>query len=684
MGKENRQYPFMTIPREREKIHMKCYECKREVPDEAKFCPKCGSPQKFTKELIDRAVNNDQTAITQLYNMTKDNVYYTIKTMISDEDTAQDLTQDTFLKAMKNLGQLNEPAAFKGWIKKIARNMTIDILRKRKVISFSQMVSSDSDEAIEFEDDRQENLPEVVIDRKETTRLIGEILGTLSPEQRVVTELFYYENLSVKEIAEELGVSENTVKSRLKYARNKIETGVKELEKKGTKLYSLAPIPFLLLLLRSQDAYAADLPNADILLRSMQSGSASADAENDFSGQPADNGNINGGTSKTAAEAVKTGAGAASKGVVTKIIAGIVATVLIGGTIAGIMAHNKESEPQEPTQTEEGDEMSDPSEEKERVEEEEIEEENEEELRHAAYQEILEEYTEAANVELNGNNNDFKQLYGEQYPNVDPIIMNSYLSPANPWNLCYAYYDIDGNGADELLIGVGGDLDVTIIDLYTFDGRQAVKAVTHGSASFTVHTDGMIWECTMSGEEIDTGAEYILKKIADDGYTMEVEHIYTGHYDSQSGTNLTYRDNEQIMWEEFQEAINNAFNSDLDVKDFEWNDLVAKESGIDRFLGTYTKNYGSYSEALILSVEEGALRYAVGNSYHGGWMASRYTEYSINGNELRATTEGVVHTFMLNEDGSITAAFSDIDFYNGVYERNDEYDETEEYSEGYP
>ncbi len=65
-------------------------------------------------------------------------------------------------------------------------------------------------------------------------------------------------------------------------------------------------------------------------------------------------------------------------------------------------------------------------------------------------------------------------------------------------------------------------------------------------------------------------------------------------------------------------------------------------------------------------------------------MASRYTEYSINGNELRATTEGVVHTFMLNEDGSITAAFSDIDFYNGVYERNDEYDETEEYSEGYP
>lgn len=308
----------MTISEEREKTHMKCYKCKREVPDDAKFCPKCGSPQEFTGELIDRAINSDQAAITQLYNMTKDNVYYTIKTMISDEDMAQDLTQDTFLKAMKNLGQLNEPAAFRGWIKKIARNMTIDILRKRKVISFSQMVLSDSDEMVEFEDDRVENLPEVVIDRKETTRLIGEILGTLSPEQRVVTELFYYENLSVKEIAEELGVSENTVKSRLKYARNKIEAGVKELEKKGTKLYSLAPIPFLLLLLRSQNAYAAELPDADMLLQSMQSGNAF------------------------------TGTGAVSKGIATKVIAGIVTTSLIGGMIAGIANEkNTEGRPQE-------------------------------------------------------------------------------------------------------------------------------------------------------------------------------------------------------------------------------------------------------------------------------------------------------------------------------------------------
>ena len=106
---------------------------------------------------------------------------------------------------------------------------------------------------------------------------------------------------------------------------------------------------------------------------------------------------------------------------------------------------------------------------------------------------------------------------------------------------------------------------------------------------------------------------------------------------------------------------------------------------INRFLGTYTKDLGSYKEALILTVrEDGLLYWNAGNSYHGGWMGDRYTEYSINGNELKATNEGGTDTFILDANGSITATFSALDFYNGVYERNDGYDETEEYPGGYP
>ncbi len=592
---------------------MKCYKCKEEVPDSSNFCPKCGSPQQFTEELIRRAMGSDQAAITQLYYMTKDNVYYTIKTMISDEDLAQDLTQDTFLKAIRYLGQLREAAAFRGWIKKIARNMAIDVLRKRKIISFSQMVSADSEEAIEFEDDRQENLPEVVIDRQETTRLIGEILGTLSAEQRVVTELFYYENLSVKEIALELGVSENTVKSRLKYARNKIEIGVLDLEKKGTKLYSLAPIPFLLLLFRSQDTYAAELPDADIL-QAIQSGRGAGRSDGgqgfdgmDDSGREALNGETGSGADTIGSGAAKTGIRAAFQGMTAKIIAGIVATALIGGTILWFMAQNGESEPpaaqEEAVQpeergeeaeppdeelSEEGEETAPPEAEEETettgeeedapLEEEETEPpeaDNSEESRKDAYQAILDEYTEAAGVKPDEDGGGFEQSYGNQYPNVNTVIMGSFANIPS-WNLCYAYYDIDGNGAEELLLGIDNGMDASIIDLYTFDGNNAVKSGNYPSSNFTIYDNGMIWESRLSGEETETGAAYIWEKITEDGYSFVADHEYISYYDN--GNTLSFRDGEPITWEEFQDMVSRALESDAKVTDIDWSILVPGQS----------------------------------------------------------------------------------------------------------
>ena len=125
--------------------------------------------------------------------------------------------------------------------------------------------------------------------------------------------------------------------------------------------------------------------------------------------------------------------------------------------------------------------------------------------------------------------------------------------------------------------------------------------------------------------------------------------------------------------------LNMTFAFEMEISEQE------ETSEIDRFLGTYTKDFGSYKEALILTVrEDGLLYWNAGNSYHGGWMGDRYIEYSINGNELKATNESGTDTFILDADGSITATFSALDFYNGVYERNDGYDETEEYPGGYP
>lgn len=603
-NKKTSKYPFKTIPREREKTHMKCYKCKKEIPPESKFCPKCGSPQQFTKELIDRAINSDQIAITQLYNMTKDNVYYTIKTMISDEDTAQDLTQDTFLKAMKNLGQLNEPMAFRGWIKKIARNMTIDILRKRKVISFSQMVSADSDEAVEFEDDRPENLPEVVIDRKETTRLIGEILDTLSAEQRVVAEMFYYDGLSIKEISQELGVNENTIKSRLKYARNKIEAGVLELEKNGTKLYSLAPIPFLLLLFRSQDTYAAELPDADIL-QAIQSGNVSISVEDSFSGQSTDSGNTSKETPEIAAEVAKTGTGTAAKGGITKIIVGIVATALIGGMIAGIMAHNKEDKLQEPVEA-----VAEPVEVTEPVEVIEPEEPTIEpelppaEKAKAEYKGILDEYIEACRISDDEYLADTEN-YMSQYTNVSIEIIPYHQS--EELSFYYAYCDINKDNIDEMVIGSGNDAEINPVAVYTYDAEQEkANLIVDGSqfyrTTLSIMDDGTILE-RGSGGALAGGYDFY--KIAEDGYSLDKIFGYEYEYENWEDTQgHYYNESGDLSKEECEQRLNN-----LTEIVYSWIPLMENSNAEQEELQQATetlvlKNYDGYSY-----YEDGHIKY---------------------------------------------------------------------------
>lgn len=95
------------------------------------------------------------------------------------------------------------------------------------------------------------------MDSQETERLLGEILGSLPEEQRIVINLCYYQEMSYKEISETLGIPENLVRSRLNLGREKVKKQVLALEKKGTKLYGLAPLPFLMFLYRSIEADAA-------------------------------------------------------------------------------------------------------------------------------------------------------------------------------------------------------------------------------------------------------------------------------------------------------------------------------------------------------------------------------------------------------------------------------------------
>ncbi len=225
-----------------------------------------------TADLVQGARAGDESAIAALYEQAYQPVYLTIKAVIHEEDTVLDLTQDTFLKAFSGLDRLSSPEKFTTWVKVMARNLALDYLRAKKPMLFSEMapVGEEEDYELPFEDLSLAANPEGLMDAKETTRLVNEILDTLSDSQRLVIGLFYYEDLSVKEIAQQTGMSESSVKVHLHNGRKRIETKVLELEKNGTKLYGLAPLPYLLWLLRSMHNVGS--PNASGLLQALRHG----------------------------------------------------------------------------------------------------------------------------------------------------------------------------------------------------------------------------------------------------------------------------------------------------------------------------------------------------------------------------------------------------------------------------
>lgn len=587
---------------------MRCFKCGAEVPEGANFCIKCGESQFFSEELINRAKNGDEDAVSELYRRTYNNVYFTVKALIKSEDTVLDIVQDSYVKGFKNLSQLQDPDKFRAWIKRIAHNSAVDYLRKTKPVMFSTM-SNEDDAAVEFEDDRVENLPEAMVDRQETTRLIKIILDSLSEEQRLVISMFYYERLSVKEIAESLGVSENTVKSRLSYGRKKVEAEVINLEKQGTKLYSLAPLPFLMLLFRNADAQAAEIPNAGVLQAVQRECSSVYTSASEYAGnQPAADApetadaspvrtdaaaGTEYGTSnsapvstaydaqvrvsprKAAKAAAKSAAGAsakaASKGIAAKVIMGVAAAAVVVGTVAGVVAVTQKDKPQDTSEPVVSAEYSEPASSQEPIQEPSPSPAQQENIMspETVYAPILEEYSI-----LLGDPDTFTTKYAN--PNMVEIILNT-ESTDNVGE--YAYYDIDGNGTQELLISYGKQYK-NIIDIYTvFDG-SAIRLLSDcpmgERTQVSIYPDGTIILLGSGGADLHSLTVY---KMEDNGRSLSSSsEMLEGDFDLQA-----------LLAEKSgnQTAVYDSTHDSIDWKPIEVSSSKSEDDILDQYLGVY-------------------------------------------------------------------------------------------------
>ncbi len=214
-----------------------------------------GTPE-LSAALLERAKTGDREALAGLYTATELEIYRTVHAILKDEELCRDVQQDAYLRAFSRLEELRDPAAFLPWLRQIAVNEARMQLRRKRPLLFSELsVEPDAGEP-ELPDLRAEASPELSLERKENARLVREILDGLPEGQRLLLGMFYYEQIPIKEIAADTGLSEGTVKAQLFRGRKRVETEVKRLEEKGVKLYGLSPLPFLLALLRRQEPAA--------------------------------------------------------------------------------------------------------------------------------------------------------------------------------------------------------------------------------------------------------------------------------------------------------------------------------------------------------------------------------------------------------------------------------------------
>lgn len=210
------------------------------------------------KEAVNLAKSNDNRGCTFLYESTYNDKYYIALKYMKNEDDAMDVLQDSYIKAFKNLDSLADAEKFPSWLGMIVANTAKNALQKKKPILFTEITEqNETGDFIEYqiEDEDISGHPELAFSQKETQELFYEMLNSLSEEQKMCIFMFHIEGISIREIAQALDCSENTVKSRLNYGRKNLKAKAEEMQKKGYKLYSISPVALFLLLFKNDKAY---------------------------------------------------------------------------------------------------------------------------------------------------------------------------------------------------------------------------------------------------------------------------------------------------------------------------------------------------------------------------------------------------------------------------------------------
>ena len=199
------------------------------------------------KTAVQEAINGDSDSFLYLYTTTYTRMYHKAMLYVKNKTDAEDILQDSYIKAASNLHTLSDPDKFPAWLSEIVVNTSKNYLKtqKRKPLTFFGLYNnSEENENVEWNVSDEDNLfqPEEAYSEKEIKIILKELIDSLSDEQRVCILLHHFEEQTVTEIASAMRCSVGTVKSRLYYGRKALRKKVEAMEKKGYKFYGAAPI----------------------------------------------------------------------------------------------------------------------------------------------------------------------------------------------------------------------------------------------------------------------------------------------------------------------------------------------------------------------------------------------------------------------------------------------------------
>lgn len=286
---------------------------------------------KTIKELVSSAKSGNKKSFDKLYELTHNDVWYNCLSLLKDEENAKDIMQETYITAFLKLDTLNDEQKFCGWIISIAVNKCKNKLKGKVEYRIDDEVlitEAETDELM---------LPDEYITKTEKRKVLLQIMeDTLSFNQYQTVLMFYFDEMSISEIAQGLEISEGTVKSRLNSSRAKMKTAIEDYEKKsGDKLHGVVVVPFFTTIFK-EEAKSLAVPNITIKLPNGQTLATSATK------------GFATGAKSTVSSIVK-----ATATVKTKVIAVVCGAAILAGTSAvgiSILAGcNAEKEPTEPS-----------------------------------------------------------------------------------------------------------------------------------------------------------------------------------------------------------------------------------------------------------------------------------------------------------------------------------------------